>query len=77
LITVIPCLLIGIIARLVCKLSYFTIAGMISGAMTDPPALAYSNGICGNDQASVAYSTVYPLSMFLRVLSAQVLVLIG
>jgi putative transport protein len=50
---------------------------MISGATTDPPALAYSNSICGNDQASVAYSTVYPLSMFLRVLSAQILVLIG
>jgi putative transport protein len=76
-ITVVPCLVIGIIARLFCKLSYFTIAGMISGATTDPPALAYSNSICGNDQASVAYSTVYPLSMFLRVLSAQVLVLMG
>lgn len=76
-ITIVPCLLIGIAARLFYRLSYFTIAGMISGAMTDPPALAYSNGICGNDQASVAYSTVYPLSMFLRVLSAQILVLIG
>jgi putative transport protein len=76
-ITIVPCLVIGIIARVACKLSYFTIAGMISGATTDPPALAYSNSICGNDQASVAYSTVYPLSMFLRVLSAQILVLIG
>jgi putative transport protein len=76
-ITVVPCLVIGIVARLFCKLSYFTIAGMISGATTDPPALAYSNSICGNDQASVAYSTVYPLSMFLRVLSAQILVLMG
>jgi len=77
LITFLPCLIIGIIARVVCKRSYFTIAGMISGAMTDPPALAYSNSICGNDQASVAYSTVYPLSMFLRVLVAQILVLIA
>lgn len=77
LITFIPCLAVGIIARLLCHRSYFTIAGMISGAMTDPPALAYSNSICGNDQASVAYSTVYPLSMFLRVLMAQVLVLAG
>ena len=50
---------------------------MISGATTDPPALAYSNSICGNDQASIAYSTVYPLSMFLRVLMAQLLVLCG
>ncbi len=77
LITFLPCLLIGVIARLVFHRSYFTIAGMISGAMTDPPALAYSNSICGNDQASVAYSTVYPLSMFLRVLVAQILVLMA
>lgn len=76
-ITFLPCVIIGIIARVVFHKSYFTIAGMISGATTDPPALAYSNSICGNDQASVAYSTVYPLSMFLRVLMAQVLVLMG
>lgn len=77
LITFLPCMLIGILARVVFKRSYFTIAGMISGAMTDPPALAYSNSICGNDQASVAYSTVYPLIMFLRVLVAQVMVLMA
>lgn len=77
LITVIPCLTIGIIARKGCKLSYFTIAGLISGAMTDPPALAYSNEVCGNNQASVAYSTVYPLTMFLRVVTAQILVLMA
>ena len=77
LITFLPCMLIGIVARLVFHRSYFTIAGMISGAMTDPPALAYSNSICGNDQASVAYSTVYPLSMFLRVIIAQILVLMA
>lgn len=76
-ITFMPCFLIGILARVVFHRSYFTIAGMISGAMTDPPALAYSNSICGNDQASVAYSTVYPLSMFLRVLIAQILVLMA
>lgn len=76
-ITFMPCILVGILARVVFKKSYFTIAGMISGATTDPPALAYSNSICGNDQASVAYSTVYPLSMFLRVLMAQLLVLCG
>ncbi len=74
-ITTLPCIVIGIIARTVFNKSYFTIAGMISGAMTDPPALAYSNSICGNDQASIAYSTVYPLTMFLRVLMAQILVL--
>ena len=77
LITVIPCLIIGVLARMKCKLSYFTIAGLISGAMTDPPALAYSNEICGNNQASVAYSTVYPLTMFLRVVTAQILVLMA
>ncbi len=76
-ITFLPCMIIGIIARVVFKRSYFTIAGMISGATTDPPALAYSNSICGNDQASVAYSTVYPLSMFLRVICAQILVLMA
>lgn len=75
-ITFLPCIIVGILARVVFHRSYFTIAGMISGATTDPPALAYSNSICGNDQASVAYSTVYPLSMFLRVLMAQILVLI-
>lgn len=74
-ITFLPCILIGVIARMFFNKSYFTIAGMISGAMTDPPALAYSNSICGNDQASIAYSTVYPLTMFLRVLVAQFLVL--
>lgn len=76
-ITFLPCIIIGVLARLVFKRSYFTIAGMISGATTDPPALAYSNSICGNDQASVAYSTVYPLTMFLRVLVAQVMVLMA
>ena len=77
LITVIPCIIIGFIARKVCKLSFFTITGLISGTMTNPPALAYSNEICGNNQASVAYSTVYPLTMFLRVVTAQILVLMA
>ncbi len=77
LITIIPLLIVGIIARVFCKLTYFTIAGLISGATTDPPALAYSNSICGTDQASVAYSTVYPLTMFLRVICGQILVLMG
>ena len=76
-ITFVPCVLVGMLARWLFHRSYFTIAGMISGSMTDPPALAYSNSVCGNDQASVAYATVYPLSMFLRVLVAQVLVLMA
>jgi AspT/YidE/YbjL antiporter-like protein len=74
-ITMVPCLLVGIIARWLCHLSHFTIAGLISGATTDPPALAYSNDICGGSQASIAYTTVYPLSMFLRVLAAQLMVI--
>ena len=76
-ITFLPCMVVAVMARLVFHKSYFTIAGMISGATTDPPALAYSNSICGNDQAAIAYSTVYPLTRFLRVLVAQILVLLA
>ncbi len=75
-ITVVPCLTVGLVARFCCRLSYYTIAGLISGSMTDPPALAYSNSLCSDGQASVAYSTVYPLTMFLRVLIAQILVIV-
>ena len=64
-------------ARLVLKINYFSLIGMISGATTDPPALAYSNSICESDEAAVAYSTVYPLSMFLRIIMAQLLVLLS
>lgn len=74
-ITFIPLLLVGIVARGVYKLNYFTIMGLIAGSTTDPPALAYSNNVAGNDMPSVAYATVYPLTMFLRVLTAQLLVL--
>ena len=74
-ITFIPLLLIGIVARAVYKINYFTIMGLIAGSTTDPPALAYSNNIAGNDMPSVGYATVYPLTMFLRVLTAQLLVL--
>ncbi|MCD8288186.1 MAG: putative transporter, partial [Porphyromonadaceae bacterium] len=75
LITIIPLLFIGIIGRWYYKLNYFSIIGLMSGSMTDPPALAYANKISGNDAPAVAYSTVYPLSMFLRVLTAQLLIL--
>lgn len=75
LITVIPLLIIGSIARGVYKINYGTISGLLSGACTDPPALAYANKTVGNDAPSVAYSTVYPLTMFLRILSAQLLIL--
>ena len=75
LITIIPILIVGPIARLRFKFNYFTIAGMISGTYTDPPALAYSNSICSKEAPAVGYSTVYPLSMFLRILTAQLIVL--
>jgi len=75
LITVIPILIVGPIARIKFKFNYFTIAGMISGTYTDPPALAYSNSICSKEAPAVGYSTVYPLSMFLRILTAQLIVL--
>ena len=75
-ITVIPLLIIGIIGRKVCKLNYFTLMGLLAGSMTDPPALSYANTTAGNDIPSVSYATVYPLTMFLRVITAQLLILI-
>ena len=74
LITVIPILIIGPIARKM-KFNYFTIAGMLAGTYTDPPALAYANSICSKEAPAVGYSTVYPLAMFLRILTAQLIVL--
>ena len=76
-ISTLPILVVATFARLVLKINYFSLIGMISGATTDPPALAYSNSICESDEAAVAYSTVYPLSMFLRIIMAQVLVLLS
>lgn len=74
-ITVIPIFIIGLIARLKYKFNYFTIMGMIAGTYTDPPALAYANSSCSKDAPAVGYSTVYPLSMFLRIFTAQIKVL--
>lgn len=75
LITVIPILIIGTIARLKFKFNYFTIMGMLAGTYTDPPALAYANVSCSKEAPAVGYSTVYPLSMFLRIFTAQIVVL--
>ncbi|SFF98750.1 putative transporter [Prevotella sp. KH2C16] len=75
LITIIPILIMGTLARLRYKFNYFTIMGMIAGTYTDPPALAYANSICSKEAPAVGYSTVYPLSMFLRILTAQLIVL--
>ena len=74
-ITILPLLIVGVIGRLWFKVDYFTLIGVMAGATTDPPALAYSNDLAGNDIPSVGYATVYPLTMFLRVLSAQLLIL--
>ena len=75
LITIIPILIIGPLARLRYKFNYFTIMGMLAGTYTDPPALAYANSSCSKDAPSIGYSTVYPLSMFLRIFAAQIVVL--
>lgn len=74
-ITVVPLLIIGCVARYFFKINYFTLMGLIAGSTTDPPALAYSNATAGNDAPSVGYATVYPLTMFLRVLTAQLMIL--
>lgn len=74
-ITVVPLIVIGIIARWKYGINYLTIMGLMSGSYTDPPALAYSNKVANNDEPAVAYSTVYPLTMFMRVIVAQVIIL--
>lgn len=74
-ITFVPLVVVGCIARGVYKINFLTIMGLFSGGYTDPPALAYANGSTGSDAPAVAYSTVYPLTMFMRVVAAQSLVL--
>ena len=77
LITLLPLLLIGIVGRKWMKLDYFTLMGLLAGSTTDPPALAYATSqSSANDRAAVAYSTVYPLTMFLRVLTGQLMILL-
>ena len=76
-ITLLPLLIIGIVARKWLKVDYFTLMGLIAGSTTDPPALAYATSQSSvNDRAAVAYSTVYPLTMFLRVLTGQLMILL-
>lgn len=74
-ITMVPQLVMGIIARAKYKMNYFSICGMLSGSYTDPPALAYGNKIANNDAPAVSYSTVYPMTMFMRVIAAQMIIL--
>ena len=76
LITIIPLVIMGIVARWRHKINYYTLMGLIAGSNTDPPALAYANQVSSNDAPAVGYSTVYPLSMFLRILTAQLLILL-
>lgn len=75
LITLLPLLVVGFVARKWKKLNYVSLCGLLSGSMTDPPALAYATQMVGNDSPSIAYATVYPLTMLLRVLLAQLVVL--
>lgn len=76
LITFLPLLVVVMLARGKYKLNYCTLMGLVAGSTTDPPALAYANKTAGNDAPAVAYSTVYPLTMFLRVITAQLIVMI-
>ena len=76
LITVLPLIIMGVFARIKWKMNYFLLMGIMSGATTDPPALAFSTATADNGIPSVGYSTVYPLSMFLRIITALVLILI-
>ena len=74
-ITVLPLLIVGLFARLKLKMNYYTLMGLMAGSVTDPPALGYANSTAGNDMPAVGYATVYPVVMFLRVLTAQLLIL--
>jgi putative transport protein len=75
LITLAPILLVGFLARVVCKLNFVAICGLLAGSMTDPPALSFAHQLTGSDAPSISYATVYPLVMLLRVAAAQLLVL--
>lgn len=76
LITVIPLVAMGMYARIKWGMNYFLLMGIMSGATTDPPALAFSTATANNGIPSVGYSTVYPLSMFLRIITAQIIILL-
>ena len=77
LITIVPVFIVALIARKRYKMNYYSIIGLVAGASTNPPALAFANSQTEHDAPAVAYSTVYPLTMFLRILTAQLMVLIG
>ena len=78
LVTFIPIFVVGILAYKISKVNYLVLCGMIAGSMTDPPALAFANGLHSNPEASsLGYATVYPVTMFLRILSPQVMIIIA
>ena len=76
LITLIPLLVVGFVAQVVMKLNYLTTCGLLAGSMTDPPALAFVNNMTQSEAPALAYATVYPLVMFLRILAPQIIVLV-
>jgi putative transport protein len=75
-ITLAPLLLVGFVGRAVLKTNYLSLCGLLAGSMTDPPALAFASTVTGSDGPTIAYATVYPLTMILRILTAQLLVLL-
>jgi putative transport protein len=75
-ITLVPLLIVGAFGRLVLKLNFMNLCGLLAGSMTDPPALAFANTTAGSDAPSLAYAAVYPLTMLLRIVAAQVMVLL-
>ena len=76
-ITMLPLLVVGLVARLKMKMNYYTLIGMLSGSSTNPTVLGYANTLAGNDMPSLSYATVYPVVMFLRVLVAQLLIMLA
>ena len=76
-IAIVPLVLVGIFARKVYKMDYYTLMGTLAGSMTNPIALTYANGVCGSDMPAIGYATVYPLVMFLRVVIAQTMIILS
>ena len=75
-VVMLPLLIVGIVGRSWLRLNYIDLCGLLTGSMTDPPALAFANNLVGSDAPSIAYATVYPLTMLCRILIAQIMVLI-
>ncbi|MFW5444335.1 MAG: hypothetical protein ACKE51_08530 [Methylococcaceae bacterium] len=76
LITLAPLLIVAFVAKGIYKLNFLSVCGLLAGSMTDPPALAFANSLSNSSAVSIAYATVYPLVMILRIISAQLIILI-